>query len=516
MAADTDHFDALDKLADTHQRKLAESLVTLENRIADLMATAPLQDGKLFDLEWAVNARNELRQVIREDYLTEVDSIIRDYDKVAVDAATMLSEYGDITQLDKSVVSQLQKMTYQGFEDLGAEHLDIISKQIYESTLTGATFANSVNAVREAVGRDMARYASQQVHDSLMQFDRAVNTKIALDSGAERFVYRGSDDEKTREFCQKHVGKIYTIDEINEIWQGEWTGKSSSNAFATAGGYNCRHRFRPVFDDELEDQLVDEQQPEIQGEKGKAKPTFDLKESEFLPITYKDQQTYADKMSRALGAVTPKQLKLQNKAPKVELFTQEINKKGKDVAYYQPYAGKKRIICNPTSRDGGTARHEYGHHIDFELGKAKSGRIVGLSAIDNGFKNAHERDRKLNKLIKSTEKDENIKRLRLGAYDVEVIEKGGYVYNKETIKNLELGGYSDIIDSLTHGYMRNKFGGYGHGKSYYKHKDARYQENFANLYALRSTKHWDDLVVPNFPNMAKRFDEMIDEALEVF
>ena len=178
MAADTDHFDALDKLADTHQRRLAQSLVTLENRIADLVATAPLQDGKLFDLECAVNARNELRQAINEDYLTEVDSIIRDYDQVAVDAATMLGEYGDIVQLDQDVIGQLQQMTYQGFEDLGAEHLDIISKQVYESTLTGATFANSVNAVREAVGKDMARYASQQVHDSLMQFDRAVNTKI--------------------------------------------------------------------------------------------------------------------------------------------------------------------------------------------------------------------------------------------------------------------------------------------------------------------------------------------------
>ena len=258
MAADTDHFDALDSLADTHQKKLAESLVTLENRIADLVATAPLQDGKLFDLEWAVNARNELRQAINEDYLTEVDSIIRDYDQVAVDAATMLGEYGDIVQLDQDVIGQLQQMTFQGFEDLGAEHLDIISKQVYESTLTGATFANSVNAVREGVGKDMARYASQQVHDSLMQFDRAVNTKIALDSGAEKFKYRGSDDSKTRSFCARHVDKVYTIDEINEIWQGEWTGKSSSNAFATAGGYNCRHRFRPVFDDVVEDQQVDE------------------------------------------------------------------------------------------------------------------------------------------------------------------------------------------------------------------------------------------------------------------
>lgn len=284
MAADTDHFDALDKLADTHQKRLAESLVTLENRIADLVATAPLQDGKLFDLEWAVNARNELRQAINEDYLTEVDSIIRDYDQVAVDAATMLGEYGDIVQLDQDVIGQLQQMTFQGFEDLGAEHLDIISKQVYESTLTGATFANSVNAVREVVGKDMARYASQQVHDSLMQFDRAVNTKIALDSGAEKFKYRGSDDSKTRSFCAKHVNKVYTIDEINEIWQGEWEGKSSSNAFATAGGYNCRHRFRPVFDDVVEEQQVDAE-PDTALRKGL--PKLKSKDAAIISVTSK-------------------------------------------------------------------------------------------------------------------------------------------------------------------------------------------------------------------------------------
>jgi hypothetical protein len=248
MAADTDHFDILDRLADRHEQRLADALVVLEDRIADLMATAPLQDGQLFDLEWATNARTQIRQMVNEEYLGTVDSIIREYDDVAVGAADMLREYGDIVELDQGVVSQLQQLTFQGFEDIGTEYLDVIAKQVYESTLTGTTFAQSVAAVKEVVGKDMARYASQQVHDALTQFDRTVNTKIALDSGAEKFVYRGSDDEKTRSFCRKHVGKTYTIDEINEIWQGEWSGKSSSNAFVSAGGYNCRHRFRPVFD----------------------------------------------------------------------------------------------------------------------------------------------------------------------------------------------------------------------------------------------------------------------------
>ena len=248
MAADTDHYNIVERLAERHEERIASALVKLEDRVADLMATAPLKDGELFDLEWALNARVELRQIITEEYLTEVDSIVRDYKGVADDAVTMLRNYGDVIDLDPDVISQLQLMSFQGLEDLGVEYLDVLAKQVYESTLTGATFAASVAAVKATVADGMGRYVKQQVHDSLTQFDRTVNVKVALDSGAEKFIYKGPDDEVTRDFCEKHINKVYTIDEIREIWQGEWAGKSSSNAFATAGGYNCRHRWRPVYD----------------------------------------------------------------------------------------------------------------------------------------------------------------------------------------------------------------------------------------------------------------------------
>lgn len=248
MAADTDHYNIVERLAERHEERIASALVKLEDRVADLIATAPLKDGELFDLEWALNARVELRQIITEEYLTEVDSIVRDYKDVANNAVTMLGNYGDVINLDPDVISQLQLMSFQGMEDLGVEYLDILAKQVYESTLTGTTFAASVAAVKATVADGMGRYVKQQVHDSLTQFDRTVNVKVALDSGAEKFIYKGPDDEATRDFCEKHINKVYSIDEIREIWQGEWAGKSTSNAFATAGGYNCRHRWRPVFD----------------------------------------------------------------------------------------------------------------------------------------------------------------------------------------------------------------------------------------------------------------------------
>ena len=151
------------------------------------------------------------------------------------------------TKLDPAIISQLQSMTFQGFNDLGQNYLDAVSKEIYENTLTGTSFAASVATIKQSVDASLGRYAKQALHDGLMQFDAAVNTRIALDAGATEFKYYGPDDEVTRDFCEKHVGKTYTKEEIEEIWSGQWAGKISGDPFVVRGGYNCRHRFRGVF-----------------------------------------------------------------------------------------------------------------------------------------------------------------------------------------------------------------------------------------------------------------------------
>lgn len=247
MPADVDQLRAVIARADRHQELLSDALLKLENRISDLMATAPLRDGDLFDLEWALAARVELREAIEQEYLATVDSIVREYAVVADEALVMLKTYGDVTKIDPAIISQLQSFTFQGFDDLGQNFLDAVSKELYESTLTGTSFANSLNTIKQSVDASLGRYAKQALHDGLMQFDASINTKLALDAGATEFKYYGPDDSATRDFCQKHVGKTYTKEEIEEIWSGSWAGKISGDPFVVRGGYNCRHRFRGVF-----------------------------------------------------------------------------------------------------------------------------------------------------------------------------------------------------------------------------------------------------------------------------
>ena len=292
MPADTAYSEALEKLADSHQERLQAALVTLEERVADLMATAPLQDGNLFDLEWAISARNEIRLAIDETYLATVDAMIRDYNGVAGDAAVMLKTYGDFTKASPAVISQLQRLSFQGFEAIANEYLDVIATEVYQNTLTGRAFADSVKTIRHAVngvyiqsddleaqrlvdiartgtaaesaaaveklhtlyardrvGNNLRRYSTQMAQDSLMQFDASINTAIGKESGATKWKYYGTTVRDTRPFCREHVNQVFTTEEIEKTWAGSWKGKAAGDPFIVRGGYNCRHHFRPVLED---------------------------------------------------------------------------------------------------------------------------------------------------------------------------------------------------------------------------------------------------------------------------
>lgn len=259
--SDSTHADFLAKLADDHQNKLGASLVELESKIADLVATAPLQDGNLFDLEWAVQARTQLRQMIDTEFLEKVDEVVKDYKGVADAATEMLGEYGDFTNLDEGVVNQLQTLTFQGFEAVGEEALNAVAKEIYDMTLVGTSFSEAVTNVKSAVSSNLKGYADQQVHDGLMQFNANVNVAIGKQSGATKWKYHGDVQDSTREHCREHVGKVYTEEEIAEIWSGSWKGKASGDPFVVRGGYRCRHHWRPVFEEEDVEDVVEEVTP---------------------------------------------------------------------------------------------------------------------------------------------------------------------------------------------------------------------------------------------------------------
>ena len=291
MAKDTDYADLLEELTLQHQARLADALDRLEERITELMATAPLRDGKLYDLEWAIAARVQLKAAINTGYLVEVQEIIKSYKSVTASTYAMLKSYNALPTLDPVIIRQLQTLSFKGFEAIANEYLDILSTEVYQSTLTNRAFAQSLKTIkqtingvyiqsdnveaqklveiakngtaaasaaaveklqtiyaRDRVGNNLKRYSNAYAQDSLMQFDASVNVATGRQNGATKWKYFGGNSANSRSFCLQHEGKTYTDEQIAQIWAGSWKGKSSSDAMIARGGYNCEHHWRPIYD----------------------------------------------------------------------------------------------------------------------------------------------------------------------------------------------------------------------------------------------------------------------------
>ena len=293
MAANDDYADFLERLTDEHQRRLSGVLQTLEGNIASYVNSAPDTDGQLFDLEWSLQARQEVRRLIEVDFLQEAQSVIDEYIGVANSQFAMLSEYGAFTRVAPETIQALQQLSFQGFQAIADQQLDTLATGIYQSTLTGRSkndlikeLRGQINGVyqqaddeearqlvevaqtatgqrqqdaidklhsiyaRDRLGNNMRRYATQMANDSLAQYSASITKATANEAGVTKFQYYGDVIRDSREFCRNNVGKTFTEEEINSKWQGSWAGKAPGDPFIVRGGYNCRHHWLPIVEDE--------------------------------------------------------------------------------------------------------------------------------------------------------------------------------------------------------------------------------------------------------------------------
>ena len=292
MAADSDHARFIEQLGEAHDKRIVGALSSLEDKLAGLISQAPLKQGALFDLEWAVAARRDVLAAIQGEYLAESSRIVDEYTQAAASAEAMLGEYGNFVGVSDDVIRALKVQSFQGFQDIAGRFLNEIATEIYQNTISGRSAAASVKSIRQKIngvyaqsdqleiqrlvniakaggsaaeeavkqlhsiyasdrlGNNMRRYSSQMVHDSLMQFDASIVTKTGFDSGADAWKYYGSNINDTRDWCKQHSGKVYTEEEVRELWTQGWAGKAPGDPFIVRGGYNCRHHWRPVFTEE--------------------------------------------------------------------------------------------------------------------------------------------------------------------------------------------------------------------------------------------------------------------------
>ena len=177
-------------------------------------------------------------------------------------------------------------------------------------------------------------------------------------------------------------------------------------------------------------------------------------------------------------------------------------------AYYR--SGEKYLqtrIKGDGTDDHAVTAHEYGHHIDYEIGlKFGRGRRA-WSETDGAFVEALKLDRKNLGLVPTKTRKQEAYNIMAGTFRTK--ERNGrrvWDFDETPTK----GNLCDILDGQTGGICRGDLGGFGHAKSYWKRKGSKEKETFANMYSIYGTDDWKE-VERLFPLSAKRFVQILEE-----
>jgi hypothetical protein len=238
---------ALERATSAHERRLLRAMESLRLRLTDALANLPLRDGQLFDLDAALALRTQIDGLVREEYLTVIDDIIREYPDAVALTQEFMEQFAEF-RVPQSVIGQLQQFSFTGHEALADDFAEALYQQVYNNTLSGTPFSASLDELNSLLTSDLQRYSGTMLHDALFEFSATLVAASAAEAGITTFRYEGDTIKTTRPFCERHVGKEYTTEEIYEIWDDTWAGKRSGNPFRVRGGYNCRHWWVPIPD----------------------------------------------------------------------------------------------------------------------------------------------------------------------------------------------------------------------------------------------------------------------------
>lgn len=105
---------------------------------------------------------------------------------------------------------------------------------------TGRHLADLLNDLADTLDTELS--TARTLYDTAVNvFSRQLEAMKATGEPDEVFAYVGPRDDKTREFCDDIVGKVYMRTDIDAMDNGQLP-----DVFLTGGGYNCRHQWMAV------------------------------------------------------------------------------------------------------------------------------------------------------------------------------------------------------------------------------------------------------------------------------
>jgi hypothetical protein len=235
-----------DRLGRRFARELADVMRDTERKLHPLIRD--VTDGNRTAIVKAAQAnrvRKDLRAILeRAGYDDLVDAATGD----PLDVITEKVLAGRRLAQASENLSRGTELRIAGLKALQLSDLldegDALARALWKATVRGVFSSRDVDGILADLADVLDRTEPQirTLYDtSVSIYGRQVEALQAGDDPETPFLYAGPDDEKTREFCRKRVGQVFTRAQIDEMDNGQL-----DNVFLTGGGWACRHSWLEV------------------------------------------------------------------------------------------------------------------------------------------------------------------------------------------------------------------------------------------------------------------------------
>lgn len=209
------------------------------------------QSGSLEELL----AAREAAQV--EDLLAALDlddatqELRRSFVSVADVLAAELEDRGVDPNASRASIEALQAFVDESVERIydgaGEQAIEALRRVVEAGAVSSVPLNDLVADLASALGTTV-KLAVFEADTRLMAFDRLLIQEQAKAAGFDLYLYDGPrPDGIIRPFCAEHVGKVYTLAELDRLDNGANQPKPVS---LYLGGFGCRHYQLPLTADE--------------------------------------------------------------------------------------------------------------------------------------------------------------------------------------------------------------------------------------------------------------------------
>jgi len=155
---------------------------------------------------------------------------------------------------DNDLIFAMQQASLSNIQGVRASYEHQITQLLYssksiENKLLPAQLSALILPDTNVVGRSMLSVLDTEIDTFTMEVDATLMLKKGDEAGIDKYKYIGNLIGDSRPWCVRHVGKVFTREQI-ATWAGSsWQGKKSGDPFIVRGGWRCRHHFSPVIDE---------------------------------------------------------------------------------------------------------------------------------------------------------------------------------------------------------------------------------------------------------------------------